>query len=95
MEKYIKGKQTYVDLLDMDTFSLHDIDVMMEQLGYCDEVLPLYYYFGRQFSDLDSRMCDIWVPSFSKHKLVEVYIEHGKNSIAYVHNVPNQSKIQI
>ena len=54
--KYIKGKQTYVDLLDMDTFSLHDIDVMMEQLGYCDEVLPLYYYFGRQFSDLDSRL---------------------------------------
>nr|KAJ0206861.1 hypothetical protein LSAT_V11C500294990 [Lactuca sativa] len=35
--KYIKGKQTYVDLLDMDTFSVHDIDEMMEQLGYVDE----------------------------------------------------------
>nr|KAJ0199531.1 hypothetical protein LSAT_V11C600333240 [Lactuca sativa] len=29
--KYIKGKQMYVDLLDMDTFSVHDIDEMMEQ----------------------------------------------------------------
>ncbi|CAI9264543.1 unnamed protein product [Lactuca saligna] len=35
--KYIKGKQTYIDLLDMDTFSVHDIDEMMEQLGYVDE----------------------------------------------------------
>ena len=51
--KYIKGKQTYIDLLDMDTFSVHDIDEMMEQLGYVDEGIPLYYHFKRPFSDLD------------------------------------------
>ncbi|CAI9267282.1 unnamed protein product [Lactuca saligna] len=39
--KYIKGKQTYIDLLDMDTFSVHDIDEMMEQLGYVDEVIRM------------------------------------------------------
>ncbi|CAI9289416.1 unnamed protein product [Lactuca saligna] len=46
---YIKGKQTYIDLLDMDTFSVHDIDEMMEQLGYVDEGIPLYYHFKRPF----------------------------------------------
>ncbi|CAI9265245.1 unnamed protein product [Lactuca saligna] len=41
--KYIKGKQTYIDLLDMDTFSVHDIDEMMEQLGYVDEVIRMLF----------------------------------------------------
>ncbi|CAI9291720.1 unnamed protein product [Lactuca saligna] len=35
--KYIKGKQTYVELLDIDTFSVHDIDELIENLGYLDE----------------------------------------------------------
>ncbi|CAI9261079.1 unnamed protein product [Lactuca saligna] len=31
--KYIRGKQTFVNLLDTDTFFVHDIDEMMEYLG--------------------------------------------------------------
>nr|KAJ0216526.1 hypothetical protein LSAT_V11C300153300 [Lactuca sativa] len=52
--KYIKGKQNYVDLLDIDTFSIHDIDEMMEELGHIDsDQTLLYYHFMRPFGDLD------------------------------------------
>ncbi|CAI9281188.1 unnamed protein product [Lactuca saligna] len=52
--KYIKGKQNYVDLLDIDTFSIHDIDEMMEELGHIDsDKTLLYYHFLRPFGDLD------------------------------------------
>ncbi|CAI9291399.1 unnamed protein product [Lactuca saligna] len=52
--KYIKGKQNYVDLLDIDTFSIHDIDEMMEELGHIDsDETLLYYHFLRPFGDLD------------------------------------------
>nr|KAJ0213269.1 hypothetical protein LSAT_V11C400184090 [Lactuca sativa] len=101
--KYIKGKQTYVDLLDMDTFSVHDIDEMMEQLGYVDEGIPLYYHFKRPFSDLDFGLFALGSDQdvrhlgtfISKHKLIEVYIEHGKTQLHTYTMSPNQSKIQI
>nr|KAJ0200449.1 hypothetical protein LSAT_V11C600329540 [Lactuca sativa] len=52
--KYINGKQNYVDLLDIDTFSIHDIDEMMEELGHIDsDQTLLYYHFLRPFGDLD------------------------------------------
>ncbi|CAI9287775.1 unnamed protein product [Lactuca saligna] len=51
--KYICGKQTFVDLLDIDTFSVHDIDKMIEDLGYTSVGKPLYYHFQRPFGDLD------------------------------------------
>ncbi|CAI9275866.1 unnamed protein product [Lactuca saligna] len=87
--KYIKGKQTYIDLLDMDTFSVHDIDEMMEQLGYVDEGIPLYYHFKQPFSDLDFELFALGSDHdvrhlgtfISKHKLIEVYIEHGKTQL--------------
>ena len=42
--KYIKGKQNYVDLLDIDTFSIHDIDEIMEELGHIDsDETPVSY----------------------------------------------------
>nr|KAJ0228378.1 hypothetical protein LSAT_V11C100033030 [Lactuca sativa] len=36
--KYIWGKRNYVDLLDVDTFSVHDIDDIMEKLGFTGNV---------------------------------------------------------
>ncbi|CAI9278750.1 unnamed protein product [Lactuca saligna] len=52
-QSYIKGKERYVDLLDIDEFCVHDIDEMMETLGYVEEGKLLYYHFKRPFSDLD------------------------------------------
>ncbi|CAI9291533.1 unnamed protein product [Lactuca saligna] len=51
--KYIHGKQTFVDLLDIDTFSVHDIDEMMEDLRYASVGKPLYYHFQWPLGNLD------------------------------------------
>nr|KAJ0188141.1 hypothetical protein LSAT_V11C900461360 [Lactuca sativa] len=77
--KYIRGKQTFVDLLDIDTFSVHDIDEMMEDLGYASIGKPLYYHFQRPLGDLDFGLFALasdedvrYLGSFeAKHKLIE------------------------
>ncbi|CAI9300522.1 unnamed protein product [Lactuca saligna] len=87
----------------MDTFSVHDIDEMMEQLGYVDEGIPLYYQFKRPLSDLDFGLFALGSDQdvrhlgtfISKHKLIENYIEHGKTQLHTYTMSPNQSKIQI
>ncbi|CAI9281018.1 unnamed protein product [Lactuca saligna] len=77
--KYIRGKQTFVDLLDIDTFSVHDIDEIMEDLGYALIGKPHYYHFQRPLGDLDFGLFALasdedvrYLGSFvAKHKLTE------------------------
>nr|KAJ0214740.1 hypothetical protein LSAT_V11C400189350 [Lactuca sativa] len=83
--RYIKGKQNYVDLVDIDTFSIHDIDRMMEEFGHIDsDDTLLYYHFPRQFGDLD----------FGNPELIDVYIEHGKTNLHTYYMSPNPYKTQ-
>lgn len=42
-----------MDLIDNDLFSVHDIDDMMEELGYVEEGKVMYYHFKRPLGDLD------------------------------------------
>ncbi|CAI9286008.1 unnamed protein product [Lactuca saligna] len=101
--KYIRGKQTFVDLLDIDTFSVHDIDEMMEDLGYASIGKPLYYHFQRPLGDLDFGLFALasdedvrYLGSFvAKHKLIEVYIEHDKTTLHTYLMSPTHSKVRI
>ena len=101
--KYIRGKQTFVDLLDIDTFSVHDIDEMMEDLGYASVGKPLYYHFQRSFGNLDFGLFALasdedvrYLGSFmAKNKLIEVYIEHDKNTLHTYLMYPTHSKVHI
>ncbi|CAI9279938.1 unnamed protein product [Lactuca saligna] len=101
--KYIRGKKTFVDLLDIDTFSVHDIDEMMEDLGYASIGKPLYYHFQRPLGDLDFGLFALasdedvrYLGSFvAKHKLIEVYIEHDKTTLHTYLMSPTHSKVRI
>ncbi|CAI9266386.1 unnamed protein product [Lactuca saligna] len=101
--KYIRGKQTFVDLLDIDTFSVNDIDEMMEDLGYASIGKPLYYHFQRPLGDLDFGLFALasdedvrYLGSFvAKHKLIEVYIEHDKTTLHTYLMSPTHSKVRI
>nr|KAJ0188756.1 hypothetical protein LSAT_V11C900480270 [Lactuca sativa] len=102
--KYIKGKQNYVDLLDIDTFSIHDIDEMMEELGHIDsDQTLLYYHFLRPFGDLDFGLFALGSDQdvhhlgmyVANHKLIDVYIEHGKTNLHTYSMSPNPSKVKI
>ncbi|CAI9274077.1 unnamed protein product [Lactuca saligna] len=100
--KYIKGKQNYVDLLDIDTFSIHDIDEMMEELGHIDsDETLLYYHFLRPFGDLDFGLFALGQDVHhlgtyvANHKVIDVYIEHGKTNLHTYYMSPNPSKVKI
>ncbi|CAI9281572.1 unnamed protein product [Lactuca saligna] len=41
---YIEGKLDHIDLVDMDEFSVHDLDEVMLKLGY-DVPLVIYYHY--------------------------------------------------
>ncbi|CAI9281867.1 unnamed protein product [Lactuca saligna] len=50
--KYVKGEVRYIDLVDIDEFSVHELDGMMLELGYF--VPPvIYYHFRIPYEDLD------------------------------------------
>ncbi|CAI9278149.1 unnamed protein product [Lactuca saligna] len=84
--RYVKGKERYIDILDIDEFCVQDIDEMMETLSYVEEGKLLYYHFKRPFSNLDFGLFALASDSdinrlgsyVGKHKLIEVYVEHGQ-----------------
>ncbi|CAI9268897.1 unnamed protein product [Lactuca saligna] len=101
--RYIKGKVKYVDLVDIDEFSIHDIDEMMDILSCVEEGKLLYYHFKRPLSDLDTGLfalaCDSDINHLrtyvEKHKLIEVYIEHedfDQDFTSFVQDEVNQSE---
>nr|KAJ0209959.1 hypothetical protein LSAT_V11C400177530 [Lactuca sativa] len=101
--RYIKGKERYIDLLDIDEFCVHDIDEMMETLGCVEEGKLLYYHFKRPFSDLDFGLFALASDSDIKHlgtyvgqhKLIEVYVEHGKTKLLTYTMSSTPSKVRI
>nr|KAJ0200387.1 hypothetical protein LSAT_V11C600312110 [Lactuca sativa] len=103
--KYVNGKRHYVELIDIETFSVHDIDDMMVKLGYIDENLhvEMYYHFRRPLCDLDFGLfalaSDDDVRHLAKyvgqHKLIEVYTEHGQTKLHTYSMSPNPSKVRI
>ncbi|CAI9261810.1 unnamed protein product [Lactuca saligna] len=81
---YIDGTVTYVDMVDIEEFSVHEMDAIMKGLGY--SVPPVIYYhfrlpkgdmhFGPRAlgNDDDVRNLAQYV---KEHKVIRVYTEHG------------------
>lgn len=101
--KYIKGKVKYIDLLDMDKFFVHDIDEIMESLNCINEGKLLYYHFKKPFSDLDVGLYALTSDNdinhlstfVGKHKLIDVYTEHGQAMLHTYFVSPNPNRIRI
>ncbi|CAI9265552.1 unnamed protein product [Lactuca saligna] len=95
--KYIGGKVRYVDSVDINEFSMHELDAMMLDLGYpdpwnskfADESLIIYYHFRIPNGDFQFGLRalgnDHDVINLSKYivhnNLIEVYTEHGKTNL--------------
>nr|KAJ0199633.1 hypothetical protein LSAT_V11C600321690 [Lactuca sativa] len=86
--RYVKGKERYIDLLDIDEFCVHDIDEMMETLGYVEEDFGLFALA----SDSDINHLGTYV---GKHKLIEVYVDHGKTMLHTYTMSSTPSKVRI
>ncbi|GJU57674.1 hypothetical protein Tco_1235440 [Tanacetum coccineum] len=86
--KYINGNITFVDMIDSDEFSVHEIDSMLEDLGQ-DGHRVMFYHFLKPGCDLDNGLepiaCDRDVVVLGNYvtqglKLVEVFVKHEKTN---------------
>lgn len=48
--KYIDGNISYVDMVDIDEFSVHQLNIVIKGLGY---VVPLMIYYHLRISNCD------------------------------------------
>ncbi|PWA65567.1 transposase, MuDR [Artemisia annua] len=51
--KYIQGTHNFIDFIDMDLFSVIEINDMIEKLGYKRKDSVMYYHFKIPNNDLD------------------------------------------
>ncbi|CAI9276181.1 unnamed protein product [Lactuca saligna] len=101
--KYIKGKMKYIDGIDSDLFSVHDMDEIMELLGCVEPGKSIYYHFKRPTCDLDFGLyalgCDEDINHFRsyvyEHKVIEVYTEFWETKLHTYQMSPNPAKIKI
>lgn len=42
--RYVLGKVNYVDFIDIEEFSVHEIDVIFKELGYAGPKCIYYHY---------------------------------------------------
>nr|KAJ0217201.1 hypothetical protein LSAT_V11C300120200 [Lactuca sativa] len=86
--KYVKGEVRYIDLVDIDEFSVHELDAMMLELGY--SVPPvIYYHFRIPHEDLDFGLRALGNDNnvlnlaqyIGDNKVIEVYTEHGQTNL--------------
>nr|KAJ0208196.1 hypothetical protein LSAT_V11C500275290 [Lactuca sativa] len=80
---YIEGTVTYVDMVDIEEFSIHKMDAIMKGLGY--SVPPfIYYHFRVPKGDIDFGLRALGNDDdvlnlalyVKEHKLIRVYTKH-------------------
>ncbi|CAI9301126.1 unnamed protein product [Lactuca saligna] len=87
--RYINGQVRYFDVVDIDEFSVHELELMMRELGY-DGTEIMYYHFrlhneGFDFglralgNDDDVRNLSRYVTH--NNKMIKVYTEHGQTNL--------------
>nr|KAJ0208863.1 hypothetical protein LSAT_V11C400226030 [Lactuca sativa] len=87
--KYVDGVVAYVDYVDTDLFSVHELNDMVRELGYKTEQ-TLYYHFCIPEYPLDYGLMPLgndqdvlkMVSYVPKHRLIRVYIETGQTRVA-------------
>ncbi|KAJ9540354.1 hypothetical protein OSB04_026860 [Centaurea solstitialis] len=100
--RYNNGKVDFVDLIDCDEFSRHEINHMMGMLGYKGGE-HMYYHFMVPETDLDFGLEPLGndddirklLKYTSKYKVIDVYIEHGMTTLTNYLKSPNGSNVVI
>ncbi|GJS34893.1 RNA-directed DNA polymerase, eukaryota [Tanacetum coccineum] len=86
---YVNDTFTYVDVCDIDEFSIHELNDLVQKLGYSAKV-KLYYHFRKPDGDLDTSMHalgnDHDVRKLAEYvrlwnKMIEVYIEQERTTL--------------
>nr|KAJ0220763.1 hypothetical protein LSAT_V11C200050740 [Lactuca sativa] len=99
--KYVDGVVAYVDYVDTDLFSVHELDDMVRELGYKTEQ-TLYYHFCIPEYPLDYGLMPLgndqdvlkMVSYVPKHRLIRVYIETGQTRVGSYYKSPSKVVIE-
>ncbi|KAJ9535292.1 hypothetical protein OSB04_un001609 [Centaurea solstitialis] len=100
--QYIQGKISYVDLVDGDELSVHEINAMVKELGYTGKY-PMYYHFLTLDCNLDVGLRalgnDQDVLNLIKYtlttKVIEVYTEQIITTVFTYNKSPGRPKVVI
>ncbi|KAJ9568363.1 hypothetical protein OSB04_004329 [Centaurea solstitialis] len=100
--QYLGGKTHYVELVDTDTFSVHELQDMMHEIGYTTP-RPTYYHFLVPGKDLDNGLhalgSDMDILEFlkfvPKYKVFEIYTEHWVSKLNTYNRSPGVSNVVI
>ncbi|GKD61687.1 hypothetical protein Tco_1299196 [Tanacetum coccineum] len=92
---YVGGHVSYVDVVNIDEFCLHDLKEMVVKLGYGVAGL-MYYHFLRPRLSLDYGLHLLTVDAdvlelatyIKDNKIILVYVEHGKETPTVEENNP-------
>nr|KAJ0215269.1 hypothetical protein LSAT_V11C300144210 [Lactuca sativa] len=98
---YIDGLVDHFDFMDMDVFSVHELDDTMTVLGYNDGGI-MFYHFMILETNLDSGLLPLdtdqeviqlarYVPN---HKEINLYIEHEKARVVPYFKSPLKVRIE-
>lgn len=82
-KSYVGGETSYIDIVDGDEFSLHELDRMITKLGYPENLVIMYHYLDPT-SDLNHGLRDFqtdahvveflkWV---TEYKVMDIYCNH-------------------
>lgn len=97
--RYIEGSVRHIDMVDIDEFSMHEMDAIMAELGYT--VPPvIYYHFRLPNGDFDFGLRalgnDDDVRNLGRYvrdnKLIRVYTEHGETKLLTYFMSPEGAK---
>ena len=98
----MKGKTSFVDLVDCDQLSVLEINDMIQEIGYTNKH-PMWYHFKIPDSDLDKGLQDLGTDQdiinllkyTSKYKVIGVFIEHWMTNVMPSYNSPGGSHVVI
>ncbi|CAI9289984.1 unnamed protein product [Lactuca saligna] len=95
--RYVGGSIDYIDYVDMDVFSVHELDDMMKEIGYINGE-PIYYHFLIPEIEIDYGLLPLGNDSdvlllskhVANHKEIMVYTEHGTTRLHTYFMSPNK-----
>lgn len=84
-----------MDLIDIDKFSVHEVDLRLDQLGY-NSTNPMYYQFLNPEKNLDDGLehlssdqdCLNLAKYVEQHKVINVYTTHGLKNMKELFSSP-------
>ncbi|GKC19187.1 hypothetical protein Tco_1021337, partial [Tanacetum coccineum] len=89
------GHVSYVDVVHMDEFCLHELKEMVVKLGY-DVANLMYYHFLRPILSLDYGLHPLTVDAkvlekyVKDNKIILVYVEHGSTNVKTIFATPKK-----